>query len=137
MVLSSTSCPTRAGTRPLNFRCRCNFSGPGTCEERRQEVLFYFQRQIDITTASLARRFKRSDSKPIGEGDNLMNCRFGHCALFGNLFRFPRINQGVLDNEPALSAPRTRIVLPSAFDFLKGYMSCCTCDSCHTFPHLS
>ena len=79
----------------LHFRCRSNFSGLGTCEERCQEVLFFFQRQIDITTASLAGRFKRSDSKPIVEGDTLMNCRFGNSAMFDKLFRFTRFNQSV------------------------------------------
>ncbi len=49
-----------------------------------------------------------------------MHRRFGHSTMFGDLFRFTWINQGVLDNEPALSAPSTWIVLQPAFHFLKG-----------------
>ncbi len=76
------------------------------------------KRRLDVATASLARCLDRTHSKAIVERDDLMHRRFGHPAMFGDLFRFPRINQGVIDNEPALSAPSTWIVLQSAFHFL-------------------
>jgi hypothetical protein len=39
--------------------------------------------------------------------------------MFGNLFGFTLLNQGVIENEPALSASSMWIVLQSAFHFYR------------------
>lgn len=122
---------------PLDFRCGGNLPGFGTRPERCQELPFLFQAQLGVPTASLARCLNCTHSKAVVERDDLMHRRLGDSAMFGNFFCFARINQGVLDNEPALSAPSTRIVLQPIFHFLNGYMSGCACDSCHAFPLVS
>jgi len=63
--------------------------------------------QRDITTASLARRFKRSDSTPNGDGDALfasVALETLHCLASSPAVRG---STRALENGPAMSAPRT------------------------------
>src|SRR5258708_6001314 len=134
MVLSSTSCPIRARTRSLDLG-RCRYLAPFSAgKEGSQEAFLFCQHQVLMATTSLARGFDGLDPKPIVVGDELVNCRLGNPTMLGDLLGWPRVNQGIVDDEPTPSAPGPGVIFQSALDFFEREMSGCAGDSCHNFP---
>src|SRR6266566_9075040 len=51
--------------------------------------------------------------------------------MFGNVCRFSWLDQRIIDNEPALSAPRTRVPFQSRFELFCREMRSRSCDPGH------
>jgi hypothetical protein len=66
-------------------------------------------------------------------GDYRMNGRFGHATVQRNLPSGPWLDQGVVDNEPALPRHRAGIGPHPVFHFCNGQMGGCMGHSCHVF----
>ena len=115
---------------------RGDLSRLGTGEEGGEELLFFLQRQILMTTASLPRRLHRRHSEPIVRGDDLMDGRFGDSTVPGNLLRLAWLHQRILNDQPPLPIQGARSGSHSSLHFFCRQMFCGMRDSCHTFPLL-
>ena len=62
-----------------------------------------------------------------------MNGCFGHATVPSNLFSGSWLDQGVVDNQPALPRHRALIGSHSMFHFCDGQMGGCMGHSCHFF----
>jgi hypothetical protein len=105
----------------------------GLREKRSEEALLFFERQILTSPPSLTFRFNRCDAETIVAGDHRMNGCFGHATVPSNLFSGSWLDQGVVDNQPALPRHRALIGSHSMFHFCDGQMGGCMGHSCHFF----
>jgi hypothetical protein len=104
--------------RALDFACGGNFPSFGSAEKGREERLLFFPGHRLSTATSFANCLDCACSQAIIPGNYPVNHRDTCASMFGNLARFSRINQGVIDNQPALPTQRARVQLQPCFDFL-------------------
>ncbi len=102
-----------------------------------QEFLFFFQGEILSPSASLAGRFNRHDAETVVAGDYCMSSCCGHSTVPCNLRSRPRLDQGIVDNEPTLPPVGAGIGPHPVFHFCQGQMGCCMSYLCHVFLLLS
>ena len=88
-----------------------------------QELLFFFQRQILIPMASLARRLHGRHTQPVVRRDHGMHRCFGDPAVPGNLLSLPRFHQRIINDQPPLPAPGARIRFQLALYFFNRQMA--------------
>ena len=110
---------------------RGNFPARGSREKGSEERLLFLPAHRLTTATSFAWGFDGRHPQAIVAGNHAVNHRHRGAGMFGNLGRFSRLDQRVLDNEPALSAQRTRVELESRFEFFCREMRGCSCDSGH------
>lgn len=53
--------------------------------------------------------------------------------MFGNVLSLARINQSIVDDQPAHSTPWPQLMLHPMFHFFRWQMGCSPSDSCHPF----
>jgi hypothetical protein len=105
--------------------CRSDLATLSPREKRSQKVAFFLPRQILVAATSLARRFHSTRTQAVVGGNRVMDRRRGNATLPGDLFGFPGFHQGIIDDEPALSAKGARIGLHPLLDFFSRQMSGC------------
>src|SRR6266700_6836125 len=113
----------------LNVFRRGNFSVCGSREKGLEKAAFLLQAHIFMTASTFAWGFNRSQSQAIIGGNDAAHRRDRHPRISSNLFGFARSNQGVVNDPPAFSNPRTWIQFHAMFDFFHWNMSCGSCDS--------
>jgi hypothetical protein len=104
--------------RAFDFARRRNFPALGPPEKGGEERLLFLPGHRLTTATSFAWGLDRSNSQAIVAGNDPMNHRDSRAGMAGNLTRFSRIHQSVIDDQPALSAQWTWVQLQSRFDFL-------------------
>ena len=72
--------------------------------------------------ASLAWRFSRHDAEAVVAGDYRMNSCFGNPTVPCNLRSRPWLDEGIVDNEPALPPVGAGVGSHPVLDFCKGQM---------------
>src|SRR5947209_154300 len=105
----------------------------GLHKKRGQELLFFCQGEILPPSTTLAWRFNRCNAEAVVAGDYRMNSCFGNSTVPGNLRSCPWLDQGLVDNEPALPRHRAGIGPHPVFHFCNGQMGDCMGHSCHVF----
>src|SRR5713101_8851008 len=106
-----------------------DLSALGLRKERSKERFLFLQRQILMPTASLAWCFQCCRSQAIVGRDDSMHRRGGDSRMQGNLFGFARRNQGIVNDPPMLSDPRTRIRVHAFFDLINRQVRGCSCNA--------
>jgi hypothetical protein len=145
MVLLCTWWPTWARTRAFDFARRGHFPALGSREKGSQECLLFFPGHRLTATTPFASGLDRHHCQAIVAGNHSVYHRHGGAGVFGNLCCFAWLDQRILDNEPALSAPRTWVPFQSRFEFFCPEMRSRSCDPGHVvllstcvtnwFPH--
>ncbi|MFL5660183.1 MAG: hypothetical protein ACJ8BW_02405 [Ktedonobacteraceae bacterium] len=79
--------------------------------------MLFFPAHILAASTSFAWGLDRSDSQAIVASNHLVNHGDGSASMFGNVCRFSWLNQRIIDDEPALSTPRTWVQFQSRFEF--------------------
>jgi len=102
-------------------------------KKRSEEFLLFFQGKILPSSASLTWCFNRCNAETIVAGDYRMNGCFGDATVPRNLCGRPWLDEGIVDNEPALSPVGARISSHPVFHLCKRQMGGCMGCSRHVF----
>jgi hypothetical protein len=110
---------------------RCDLPTLGLHQKRGQELLLFFRRKILPSSASLSWGVNCCDAETVVTRDDCMNGCFGNSAVPCDLQSCPWLDQGIVDNEPALPPVRARIGPHPLLHFCKRQMGCRMGHSCH------
>src|SRR5262245_3824642 len=99
----------------LNLGSRGDFSLGSTSKEGGDKGPFFFSRQILMATTPLPWRFHRSHAQSTVGRNHLMYGCFAHATMFRDVLCLAWIHQSIVDNEPALSTPGSRIIPETIF----------------------
>ena len=88
-----------------------NFPALCSCEKGSEERLLFLPAHRLTTPTSFAWGLDGRHPQAIVAGNHPVNHRYRGAGMFGNLGRFAGLDQRIIDNEPALSAQRTRVEL--------------------------
>src|SRR2546429_6744089 len=119
----------------LGFKCLVNVLGCSNLsplslsKKGLQKAAFLLHTHILMTASTLAWRFNRSQPQAVVGGNDAAHRRDRHARISGDLFGFPRRNQGVVNDPPAFSNPKAWIHFHATFDFFHWKMSSGSCDS--------
>lgn len=103
----------------------------GLGQKGSKEFFLFFLGEILSSSASLAWRFNCRDAETIVTGDDRMNRCFGHAAVPRNLLCLSRLNQRIVNNQPALPTKGAGVIPHPVFHFCQGQMGSCIGHSCH------
>src|SRR6266581_1399586 len=113
----------------LGFKCLLNVLGCSNLsplslsEKGLQKAAFLLHTQVLMTASTLAWRFNRCQPQAVVGGNDAAHRRDRHARISGDLFCFPRRNQGVVNDPPAFSHPKAWIHFHATFDFFQWIMS--------------
>jgi hypothetical protein len=102
----------------FDFVCGRNFPAFGSREKEGEERLLFLPGHRLPAATSFASGLDRTYSQAIVAGNDPVHHRDGGAGMLGNLAGFSRIHQGVIDDQPALAAQGTGVLLQSRFDLL-------------------
>src|SRR5216684_5054901 len=131
MVLSSTSCPTRASNARQISSVVANSPRSACPKNGAKNSRSSSRRRLPTSAASLAGCLHCRYSLPVVARDQRMNRRFRDPTVARNVLGFARLYQRVINDQPTLTVQWTRIGGHTSLDFLYRQIPCCSCDPCH------